>query len=212
MSFICHIHNYTEYNEELNVFSAFNPSKWSSGQPTLRRPGSSWGFGALLKGLTSVVDTSCQSRDSNPQPWVTSGFKSNALSIRPDCLIRLYLSNIALLKSRAHANIHIVVIGCKTCFHTAVSFCSLFRYWEESAQHMFTSSSKHRSAASGSFGWVWSTEALSSFKLHPGELNYSLVLQRHAGQTAVLQAITWGHMRSNDYSTTKYLSSIFCCR
>ncbi len=33
------------------MFSAFNPSKWSSGQPTLRRPGSSWGFGALLKGL-----------------------------------------------------------------------------------------------------------------------------------------------------------------
>ncbi len=83
MSFICHIHNYTEYNEQWNVFSAFNPSKWSSGQPTVRRPGSSWGFGALLKGLTSVVDTSCQSRDSNPQPWVTSGFKSNALSIRP---------------------------------------------------------------------------------------------------------------------------------
>ncbi len=27
MSFICHIHNYTEYNEEGNVFSAFNPSK-----------------------------------------------------------------------------------------------------------------------------------------------------------------------------------------
>ncbi len=54
------------------MFSAFNPSKWSS-----------WGFSALLKGLTSVVDTSCQSRDSNPQPWVTSGFKSNALSIRP---------------------------------------------------------------------------------------------------------------------------------
>ncbi len=81
MSFICHIHNYTEYNEEWNVFSAFNPSKWISGQP--RRPGCSWGFGALLKGFTSVVDTSCQSRDSNPQPWVTSGFKSNALSIRP---------------------------------------------------------------------------------------------------------------------------------
>ncbi len=49
----------------------------------------SWGFGALLKGLTSVDtssqsrDTSCQSRDLNPQPWVTSGFKYNALSIRP---------------------------------------------------------------------------------------------------------------------------------
>ncbi len=31
-----------------------------------------WGFSALLKGLTSVVDNSCQSRDSNPQPRVTS--------------------------------------------------------------------------------------------------------------------------------------------
>ncbi len=27
--------------------------------------------------------TSCRSRDSNRQPWVTSGFKSNALSTRP---------------------------------------------------------------------------------------------------------------------------------
>ncbi len=42
------------------------------GQPTLRRPGSSWGFGALLKGLTSVMDNSCRSQDSNPQPRVTS--------------------------------------------------------------------------------------------------------------------------------------------
>ncbi len=59
-----------------NVFSAFNPSKvthtWSSGQPMLRRPGSSWGFGGLLKGLTSVVENSCRRRDSNPQPQVTS--------------------------------------------------------------------------------------------------------------------------------------------
>ncbi len=46
-------------------------------------------------------------------------------------------------------------------------------------------------------------EALSSLKLHPGGLNYSLVLQHHAGQTAVLQALTLGHMRSNEYSTTK---------
>ncbi len=33
--FICHIHNYTEYNQRWNVFSVFNPSKcahtWSSG-------------------------------------------------------------------------------------------------------------------------------------------------------------------------------------
>ncbi len=58
------------------MFSPFNPYKcthtWSSGQPTLQRSGSSWGFGALLKGLTSVVDKSCRSRDSNPQPQVTS--------------------------------------------------------------------------------------------------------------------------------------------
>ncbi len=75
-AFICHIHNYTEFNQQWNVFSAFNPSKcthtWSSGQPTLRHPGSSWGFGALLRGLTSVVDNSCRSWDSNPQPRITS--------------------------------------------------------------------------------------------------------------------------------------------
>ncbi len=73
MSFICHIHNYTEYNEEWNVFSAFNPSKcthleqWAADCAAPREQ--SW--------------TSCRSRDSNPQPWVTSGFKSNTLSIRP---------------------------------------------------------------------------------------------------------------------------------
>ncbi len=43
-------------------------------------------------------------------------------------------------------------------------------------------------------------EALSSLELHPGVLNYSLALQRHTGQPAVLQAPTLGHMRSNDYS------------
>ncbi len=32
--------------------------------------GAVWGFGALLKGLTSVVDNSC--RESNPEPRVTS--------------------------------------------------------------------------------------------------------------------------------------------
>ncbi len=74
--FICHIHNYTPYNQQWNLCSAFNPSKcthtWSSGQPTIWHPGSSRGFGALLKGLTSVVDNSCQSQDSNTQPRVTS--------------------------------------------------------------------------------------------------------------------------------------------
>ncbi len=54
MSFICHIHNYTEYNQQWNVFSAFNPFKcthtWSSGQLTLQRPGSSLGYRCLAQG------------------------------------------------------------------------------------------------------------------------------------------------------------------
>ncbi len=92
-----------------NLCSAFNPSKcthtavnthtlWthtrSSGQPMLRRPGSSWGFGALFKGLTSVVvlkveralDIHSPHRQFLPDPRLepaSSGYKSDALSIRP---------------------------------------------------------------------------------------------------------------------------------
>ncbi len=75
MSFICHIHNYTEYNQQWNVFSAFNPSKWTHLEQwaaSTVAPGSSWWFGALLKGLTSVVNNSCRSGDSKPQPRITS--------------------------------------------------------------------------------------------------------------------------------------------
>ncbi len=42
-----------------------------------------------------------------------------------------------------------------------------------------------------------------SIGFHPGELNYSLKLQRHTGQTMLLQALALGYMRSNEYSTTK---------
>ncbi len=67
----------------------------SSGQSfMLQRPGSSWGFGVLLKGLTSVVVlkvkralyihsptyNSCQTWDSNSQPF---DYESNSLTIRP---------------------------------------------------------------------------------------------------------------------------------
>ncbi len=45
--------------------------------------------------------------------------------------------------------------------------------------------------------------SLKHCELHPGGLNYSLALQRHTGQTAVLQALTLGQMRSNDHLTTK---------
>ncbi len=63
------------------MFSAFNPSKCTHLEQ--------WAADCAAPGEQSW--TSCRSRDSNPQPWVTSGFKSNALSIRPttanDCTL-----------------------------------------------------------------------------------------------------------------------------
>ncbi len=55
------------------MFSAFNPSKCTHLEQ--------WAADCAAPGEQSW--TSCRSWDSNPQPWVTSGFKSNALSIRP---------------------------------------------------------------------------------------------------------------------------------
>ncbi len=70
------------------------------------RPGSSWGFGALLKGLTSVVVSKVERtlvvhsphQQFLPDPRfepTTSGYKSDALSIRPrlpqDLTWELYL-------------------------------------------------------------------------------------------------------------------------
>ncbi len=73
--FICHIHNYTLIihsitSSEICALHLTHPSAHTPG--AVGSSGCSWGFGALLKGLTSVVDNSCRSRDSNPQPWVTS--------------------------------------------------------------------------------------------------------------------------------------------
>ncbi len=63
------------------MFSAFNPFKcthtWNSG---LQRPGSSRGFSALLKGLTSSRGLFLPEPRFKP---TTSGYKSDALSIRP---------------------------------------------------------------------------------------------------------------------------------
>ncbi len=71
-----HTHTWSSGHTHTHTWSSGNTHThthtWSSGQPMLWRPGSSRGFGALLKGLTSVVDNSCRSRDSNPQPRVTS--------------------------------------------------------------------------------------------------------------------------------------------
>ncbi len=60
---------------------------WSSGQPTVLPREQSW--------------TSCRSQDSNPQPWVTSGFKPNALSIRPTTAHNLQLVwNLPMIQRR----------------------------------------------------------------------------------------------------------------
>ncbi len=84
MSFICHIHNYTEYNEQWNVFSAFNPSKythtWSSGQLTLQASGEQLGVRCLAQG--SHLSRGQFLPEPRFEP-TTSGSKSNALSIRP---------------------------------------------------------------------------------------------------------------------------------
>ncbi len=99
-----------------------------------------------------------------------------------------------LLKSRAPANIHIIVIRCIfnccfECFHTAVSFCCFVT--ERKAcniyLHIHPNTAQQLQVRSAGF------EALSSLELHPGGLNYSLALQGHTGQTAVLQAPTLGH-------------------
>ncbi len=66
------------------MFSAFNPSKCTHLEQRAAdcaAPGEqSW--------------TSYRSRDSNPQPWVTSGFKSNSLSIRPTTALPDYSPNL----------------------------------------------------------------------------------------------------------------------
>ncbi len=81
-----HTHTHTHTHTHLEQWAHTHTHTWSSGnththththtpgavgQSTLRRPGGSWGFSALLKGLTSVVDISCRSREPT-----TSDYKS----------------------------------------------------------------------------------------------------------------------------------------
>ncbi len=73
---------------------------WSSGQLTLRRPGSSWGFGALLKGLTSVnIYWTIPAVDSNPQPRITS---STLYPLGHDCPCEVALQR--LYRRRRYTN------------------------------------------------------------------------------------------------------------
>ncbi len=95
--FICHIDNYTEYNQQWNVFSAFNPSKcthtWSSGHThththtrthTHTHPEQWAARGAV--GGSGLAQGSHLSRgqflpETRFEP-ITSGYKSDGLSIR----------------------------------------------------------------------------------------------------------------------------------
>ncbi len=75
------------------MFSAFNPSKCTHLEQ--------WAADCAAPGEQSW--TSCRSRDSNPQPWVTSGFKSNALSIRPttdDAISQVLHSSLTHIDSK----------------------------------------------------------------------------------------------------------------
>ncbi len=95
------------------MFSAFNPSKcthleqWAA---DIAAPGEqSWTF--------------CWSRDSNPQPWVTSGFKSNALSIRP----RHKCDQNRIPKGRNR----ILVVKLKFCFRQSIPMRFFFFICED---------------------------------------------------------------------------------
>ncbi len=59
MSFICHIHNYTEYNQQWNVFSAFNPSKCTH----------TWSSGSRHCGARGAVRGSVPCSRVSPQSW-----------------------------------------------------------------------------------------------------------------------------------------------
>lgn len=98
---------------------------------------------------------------------------------------------------RAHANIRIVVIRCifNCCFHTAVSFCCVYFVTERKARNIYFHI--HPNAARVLMHFLWSAMCVFSWI---ASRRSELV---HTGQTAVLQALALGHMRSNDYSTTK---------
>ncbi len=94
----------------------------------LQHPGSSWGFGALLKGLTSVEllkvevgaghslpppTISAGNWDSNPQPL---SYKSDSLTIRPQlpCQFCLTYSVLTYSVKVNYFRIEVQCISCKT--------------------------------------------------------------------------------------------------
>ncbi len=82
MSFFCHIHNYTEYNQQWNVFSAFNPFKYTHLEQwaaDTAAPGEQLGVRCLAQGSHLSRGQFLPELGFEP---TTSGYKSNALSIR----------------------------------------------------------------------------------------------------------------------------------
>ncbi len=81
---ICHIHNHTEYNQQWNVFSAFNPSKCIHTLGAVSRRcgarGAVFGVWCLAQGCHLSRGWFLPELRFEP---TTSGYKSNALSIRP---------------------------------------------------------------------------------------------------------------------------------
>ncbi len=93
-----------------------HPEQWAA---MLQRPGSSWGFGALLKDTSVVVlkeekvlvihsptNNPCRTWDSNPQPL---DYKSDSLTIRP----RLPPFSIAM-------------VGETMCLYNGSQWCSVY--------------------------------------------------------------------------------------
>ncbi len=108
MRFICHIHNYTEYKQQWNVFSAFNPSKcthleqWAADAAA---PGEQLGVRCLAQG--SHLSRGQFLLRFEP---TTSGYKSDALSIRPRLSPRSS-------KSYCHSVIRFTKLSAKTQTH-----------------------------------------------------------------------------------------------
>ncbi len=87
-----HTHTHREHTHTVNTHREHTHTPWThTRQPfILRRPVSSWGFGALLKGTSVVVLRALYihppplqflpARDSNPQPFK---YESDSLTIGP---------------------------------------------------------------------------------------------------------------------------------
>ncbi len=79
---ICHIHNYIEYNQQWNLFSAFNPSKCSHLEQwpaDTAAPGEQLGVRCLAQGSHLSLGQFLPEPRFEP---TTSGYKSDILSIR----------------------------------------------------------------------------------------------------------------------------------